>query len=177
MISGANYQVFALLKEGLTATQIAEALGYDKETIETVIQLDPTMRRVQEDRLREELDNSSQEEKLDKKFQNLEDTALHILDNLVQTSENDMVKLMAAKMILQQRLGCFKSKLPKGNVNINIANYRLDREKAKQISGQVIEAESTVSKQEKIREAKEIREVSHDSSELLGNFSGALALA
>jgi len=134
-MSGANIQILELAKKGLSAAEIAEALGYEVEAVEFVLQHDAEIAR--------ELEKVGYN-KVEAEFATLEDIAIRTLKELLLNGENDGVRMKATAYVMDQRLGLKKPKQEINVFNVCDFNDRLKavRERRQQLEQSAIDVES-----------------------------------
>ena len=115
-----SQQIVRLAKEGFTVDEIVEDLGYNKENVELILHGN----------------QKSKETPLTKKFEELEDTALDVVRVALQTGTADNAALKAAFYVLDQRQGL---KTPQGTTNVNISDFNLRLENAREVMNKAIE--------------------------------------
>ncbi len=122
-MSGQNQQILALFKQGLSAAEIAEGLGYDVETVEFVLKNDKEMVR--------EIQKFSAEaaSRLDETFADLEPLAVATMKELLQNAEKESVQFAAAQYVMDQRLGLKKPARQTVVLNVVDINERFQRMK------------------------------------------------
>ena len=115
-----SHQIISLAKEGFTVDEISEDLGYNKENVELILTG------------RERAKNST----LSQKFVELEDTALDVVRTALHTGTADNAALKAAFYVLDQRQGL---KQPVGRTEVNITDFNVRLEKAREVMKKAIE--------------------------------------
>ena len=120
MDSGAmsSQQIINLAKEGFTVDEIVEDLGYNKKNVELI------------------LSNRKSDIPLSEKFTELEDTALDVVRSALHVGTADNAALKAAFYVLDQRQGL---KQPQGKTEVNIADFNVRLEKAREVMKKAIE--------------------------------------
>ena len=114
-----SQQIINLAKEGFTVEEIVEDLGYPKENVELI------------------LSNRKSDSPLSEKFKDLEDTALDVVRTALHVGTADNAALKAAFYVLDQRQGL---KEPQGKTQVNIADFNVRLEKAREVMKKAIEA-------------------------------------
>jgi hypothetical protein len=113
-----SQQIINLAKEGFTVDEIVEDLGYNKKNVELI------------------LSNRKSDLPLSEKFIDLEDTALDVVRSALHVGTADNAALKAAFYVLDQRQGL---KQPQGNTEVNIADFNVRLEKAREVMKKAIE--------------------------------------
>ena len=113
-----SQQILNLAKEGFTVDEIMEDLGYARENVELI------------------LSNRNTDLPLSEKFIELEDTALNVVRSALHVGTADNAALKAAFYVLDQRQGL---KQPQGNTEVNIADFNVRLEKAREVMKKAIE--------------------------------------
>jgi hypothetical protein len=114
-----SQQILNLEKEGFTVDEIVEDLGYARENVELI------------------LSNHKPDLPLSEKFSELEDTALAVVRSALHVGTADNAALKAAFYVLDQRQGL---KQPIGKTEVNIADFNVRLEKAREVMKKAIEA-------------------------------------
>ena len=115
-----SHQVVRLAKEGFSVEEIVEDLGYERENVELILAGN----------------KKAKDTPLAKKFEELEDTALDVVRVALQTGTANAAALKAAFYVLDQRQGL---KTPHGTTNVNISDFNLRLEKAREVMNKAIE--------------------------------------
>jgi len=113
-----SQQIINLAKEGFTVDEIVEDLGYNKKNVELI------------------LSNRKADIPLSEKFTELEDTALDVVRSALHVGTADNAALKAAFYVLDQRQGL---KQPQGKTEVNIADFNVRLEKAREVMKKAIE--------------------------------------
>lgn len=113
-----SHQIISLAKEGFTVDEIVEDLGYARENVELI------------------LSNRKPDLPLAEKFVELEDTALDVVRSALHVGTADNAALKAAFYVLDQRQGL---KQPQGKTEVNIADFNVRLEKAREVMKKAIE--------------------------------------
>jgi len=142
-MTAANIQILELAKQGLNAAEIAEALGYDVDTVGFVLSNDTEVSKalekhgleVEEDRLL----------RAAKAFDALEDTAFRVMKGLLTNAEKETVQADMAKYIIDHQLGLKKPTNVRISVSVNTFNDRLleARKRQKELEAGAIDIESS----------------------------------
>ena len=111
-------QILNLEKEGFTVDEIVEDLGYARENVELILSTHKPALPLAE------------------KFSELEDTALAVVRSALHVGTADNAALKAAFYVLDQRQGL---KQPQGKTEVNIADFNVRLEKAREIMKKAIE--------------------------------------
>ena len=114
-----SQQILNLEKEGFTVDEIVEDLGYARENVELI------------------LSNRKPDLPLAEKFVELEDTALDVVRSALHVGTADNAALKAAFYVLDQRQGL---KQPAGKTEVNISDFNVRLEKAREVMKKAIEA-------------------------------------
>jgi len=114
-----SQQILNLEKEGFTVDEIVEDLGYARENVELI------------------LSNRKPNLPLSEKFVELEDTALAVVRSALHVGTADNAALKAAFYVLDQRQGL---KQPLGKTEVNISDFNVRLEKAREVMKKAIEA-------------------------------------
>lgn len=114
-----SQQILNLEKEGFTVDEIVEDLGYARENVELI------------------LSNQKPDLPLAEKFVELEDTALAVVRSALHVGTADNAALKAAFYVLDQRQGL---KQPIGKTEVNISDFNVRLEKAREVMKKAIEA-------------------------------------
>ena len=114
-----SQQILNLEKEGFTVDEIVEDLGYARENVELI------------------LSNRKPNLPLSEKFVELEDTALAVVRSALHVGTADNAALKAAFYVLDQRQGL---KQPMGKTEVNISDFNVRLEKAREVMKKAIEA-------------------------------------
>ena len=114
-----SQQILNLEKEGFTVDEIVEDLGYARENVELI------------------LSNNRPDLPLAEKFVELEDTALAVVRSALHVGTADNAALKAAFYVLDQRQGL---KQPQGKTEVNISDFNVRLEKAREVMKKAIEA-------------------------------------
>lgn len=131
-MSNQNIQILELWKQGLTAAEIAEALGYPVEDVEYVLKFDPEMAKAVEKVSKQD---ENRRVAADIAMDQLAPLAFKVMKELIIGAEKDSVRADLTKFVVEHQLGL---KEPKSQVvvnNIAVFNDRLvqARERRKQI--------------------------------------------
>jgi hypothetical protein len=129
-------QIVELAKRGLTAEQIAPALGMTVEQVTAVILNDCSAVK--------EIQNCS----LEDQFAGLEEAAMQGLKHLVKYADNEGVRLKAIDLVVRQRHGLLK---PRERVTVtNNLNFLVERaERARQVRDRTMNVQASVVRSEK----------------------------
>src|ERR1039458_477620 len=124
-------QIVELAKRGLSAEQIAPALGMTVEQVSAVILQD------------EQAVKSIQKNGLEDKFAMLESMAMLGLEHLIKYADNEGVRLKAIDLVVRQRHGLLK---PRERVTVtNNLSFLVERaERAKAIRDKTVNVTATV---------------------------------
>ena len=129
-MTDANRQILNLSRDGFSATEIADALGYSEEAVSIVLLQAP---RSQSGLTVKSESPAGTPESLEERFKRLQEKALDALEVLMTGSEDDNVKSRLAMYVLDQRLGLKKP--ARAGHTINIVNIQEDLNKARQLYG------------------------------------------
>lgn len=136
-MTDANRQILNLAKEGLSASEIASALGYEEESVAIVLMQSPL--KVNE--LTLEAGEGSMED-LEVRFARMQVNAMKTIEVLMMQSEDESIRAKLAMYVADQRLG-LKKPVKAGNV-INIVNIENSLRKAKEIAARTLTAEDVI---------------------------------
>lgn len=131
-MSNQNIQILELAKQGLTAVEIAEALGYAVEDVEYVLKFDPEMVKALD---KAQVVGENRKVAADIELDALAPLAFRVMKELIIGAEKDSVRADMVKFVVEHQL---QLKEPKQDIvvnNIAIFNDRLikSRERRKQI--------------------------------------------
>jgi hypothetical protein len=120
-MTAANLQITQLAKQGLTAAEIAEALGYDVETVGFVLTADSeVVKELENARVEKAEDN-----RLGKAFNALEETAFKVMKALLTNAEKETVQADMAKYVIDHQLGLKRPPQLRISVDVSTFNERL----------------------------------------------------
>lgn len=103
----ATKQILQLAQNGLEASEIAGALGFEVSSVEVILGCDGAVNKelVEERKTSVDTKRDNSIAKLDQEFEERQSRALTVLDELLERSDNDIVRFKCATYILDQRLG------------------------------------------------------------------------
>ncbi len=130
-----NRQILELARQGLSAQEIADALGYDVEAVSFVLVNDREVSSKIE---------KADTNKLEAEFQSLEELALATLKSVMVDDEaKASTRLNAATYVIDQRLGLKAPKTLNMTFNIVEFNDRLREVKRRKAELEAVTVEST----------------------------------
>ncbi len=130
-----NRQILELARQGLSAQEIADALGYDVEAVSFVL--------VNDREVASKIERADTN-KLEAEFQSLEDLAIGAIREVLTDSDvKASTKMNAAAYVLDQRLGLKAPKTLNMTFNIVEFNDRLREVKRRKAELEAVTVEST----------------------------------
>lgn len=123
-MSNQNIQILELAKQGLTAVEIAEALGYSVEDVEYVLKFDQEMVKALE-KHETKIDNAR--EAADLELGKLAPLAYKVMKELIIGAEKDSVRADLCKFVTEHQLGLKQPKQEQTINNMVIFNQRLEQ--------------------------------------------------
>lgn len=133
-MSANKQQLISLLAQGASIDEVAEALGYEPEAVQTMVVVDSDIKFAVKS-------GTGSGPTLEDRFRALEDVALDTLETVMTQSLNDVARLKAASYVLDQRLGLKKLA---SNTTFNISDFNVQLAQARRVKEAVLEVEADV---------------------------------
>lgn len=128
-MSNANAQIIGLSKQGFSAAEISESLGYDVDAVSVILaQAGPQALVVMGGAATEDTDAEIEAE-----FKKLRRKAFRVMDVLMERSEDDSVKAKLAMYVADQQLGLKRPAKPQHTIN-NIVMLQENIARAKELT-------------------------------------------
>lgn len=134
-----NRQIAELMKQGLNAAEVAQALDYPVEFVEAVLITDEEVKKSVE---------RAGRDKINAEFSSITQLAVETMKELMEGANKESVRFAATAYILDQQLGL---KEPKTQIQIFTAQnfndrIRMVKERKRELEERCIEVESKVEK-------------------------------
>lgn len=121
-MSNQNIQILELAKQGLTAAEIAEALGYSIEDVEYVLKFDPEMTKALE---KANVVAENRKVVADIELDKLAPLAYKVMKELIIGAEKDNVRADLVKFVVEHQLSLKEPKKEQTTNTVIVFNERL----------------------------------------------------